>query len=526
MFPLSQKRRAEEVCYEALKIIASSNGEQAEKARTFLETFNEQIDSRAVQGFWENVHLRNEKSKTRDAQLLLNEKKKQLSIQIKLNVIEEFRVMSDLCLSKFKKMLDVMNTSDGSRSKEKRALDSDERSNNNKKIKITNTDEIDSESNDPKERDKKSTDTKDKIQSNYEDKDEECSLDDGSNEEDKVELADISFNSFKLKNNEGVRGRLINMTKRAIKEMKQYKKVDSKIMSIIGLGLSSIIDLSSEFKQGMRSWFKDDWIPLKNKALSKINLTVEEFSGEILEFITKVENLSTLHDFLGARLLLEKVTERPTNIKFRQILKVYFYVLDLLLENPYLFVRKNGQPQKHTEIQHVIKMVDPILEIIFSDCQNLVRLTWGESILQVTNSSKRKPNLCVRTEDGTKELSHSECASKATMLEILNDRSKALRTNKCILDKYLKNDLPGEALENTTIFGFQLAGLYFGFDGPVFEFPAQICSIDVLRRTLEVLYYFKEQVIRKAKYLSQNSRRNAFFQTSKFRRYENESLQS
>ncbi|RIB19222.1 hypothetical protein C2G38_2083569 [Gigaspora rosea] len=108
------------------------------------------------------------------------------------------------------------------------------------------------------------------------------------------------------------------------------------------------------------------------------------------------------------------------------------------------------------------------------------------------------------------------------MIKILKDQSKSFRTNKCILDKYLKNDLPGEALENTTIFGLQLAalegqligvdlldeGLYFGFDGPAFEFPAQICSIDVLRQTLEVLYYFKVQVIKKAKYLSQNSRKN------------------
>ncbi|RIB19223.1 hypothetical protein C2G38_2036201 [Gigaspora rosea] len=104
----------------------------------------------------------------------------------------------------------------------------------------------------------------------YEDEDKENSLD-GSSDEDIVELADISFNSFvgsntdnknynwKLKNNESVR------------------------------------DLSSEFKQGMHSWFNDDWIPLKDKALSKINLTVEEFSGKILEFITKVENVYRLY---------------------------------------------------------------------------------------------------------------------------------------------------------------------------------------------------------------------------------------
>ncbi|CAG8735562.1 20941_t:CDS:2, partial [Gigaspora rosea] len=34
-------------------------------------------------------------------------------------------------------------------------------------------------------------------------------------------------------------------------------------------------------------------------------------------------------------------------------------------------------------------------------------------------------------------------------------------------------------------------GLYFGFDGQLIKFPAQIHDIDVLRRALEVLYYFK-----------------------------------
>ncbi|CAG8778944.1 32888_t:CDS:2, partial [Racocetra persica] len=342
------------------------------------------------------------------------------------------------------------------------------------------------------------------ISSIYENENEENSLDGNSDEEDVVELTDISFNSFvgsktdnknynwKLKNNESVRGQLINMTKRAIEEMKQSDKVRTVIYHRSSL----------EFKQDMYSWFNDDWIPLKTKALSKINLTVKAFSGEISEFITKVENFCTSYDYLRARkLLLEKMVKQSTNIKFKQILKV----LDLFLENPYLFIRKNGQQQKYTEIQYVIKMVDPILKIIFSDCQSLVRLIWGETISQVTNNSKRKIDLCIRTEDGTKELSHSECAQKATMIKILKDQSKSFRTNKCILNKYLENDLPGEALENITVFELQLAalkgqligvdlldeGLYFGFDGPAFEFLAQICSIDVLKQILEVLYYFK-----------------------------------
>ncbi|CAG8833349.1 41756_t:CDS:2, partial [Gigaspora margarita] len=34
-------------------------------------------------------------------------------------------------------------------------------------------------------------------------------------------------------------------------------------------------------------------------------------------------------------------------------------------------------------------------------------------------------------------------------------------------------------------------GLYFGFDRLAFKFLIQICSIDILRQALEILYYFK-----------------------------------
>ncbi|CAG8605364.1 11324_t:CDS:10, partial [Diversispora eburnea] len=349
------------------------------------------------------------------------------------------------------------------------------------------------------------------ISSIYEDEDEENSLDGSSDEEDTAELADVSFNSFvgsktdnknynwKLKNNESVRGRLINRTKEAIEEAKKTEKVDSKLMSVIRLGLSSIIDLSSEFKGGMHSWFGDNWIPLKNEVLSKINLKVERFTGEVSELITKVENLCDSYDYLGARkLVLEKVMERPIE------------------KNPYIFIKRDGRPQNHTEIQYVMILSGPILDIIFSDQRDYVRLIWGESVSQVTNDSRRKIDLCIRTEDGTKELSHSECAREATFIKILKDRSKSLRTNKCILNNFLESNILDEALEDTAIFGLQLAalegqligidlldeGLYFGFNGPAFRFPAQICSIGVLRQTLE------EKVIKKAKHLLQNSSEN------------------
>ncbi|RIB03741.1 hypothetical protein C2G38_2122331 [Gigaspora rosea] len=173
--------------------------------------------------------------------------------------------------------------------------------------------------------------------------DNENSLDDNSDEEDTVELADISFNSFvgssktdnknykwKLKNDESVRSRLIVMAKKAIEEAKQAEKVDTKIMSVIRLGLSSIIDLSPEFKGGMHTWFGDNWIPLKKKVLSIIDLKVERFTGEVSELIIKVENLCDSYDYLGARkFVLEKIMERSIDSQMRQVAKIYFNIKSL-----------------------------------------------------------------------------------------------------------------------------------------------------------------------------------------------------
>ncbi len=43
------------------------------------------------------------------------------------------------------------------------------------------------------------------------------------------------------------------------------------------------------------------------------------------------------------------------------------------------------------------------------------------------------------------------------------------------------------------VFGIDLLddGLYFGLDGPVYRFPAHLNDINVLRNSLEILYFFK-----------------------------------
>ena len=56
------------------------------------------------------------------------------------------------------------------------------------------------------------------------------------------------------------------------------------------------------------------------------------------------------------------------------------------------------------------------------------------------------------------ELSHTECARAPTPAKIVRDRSKILRTNKCILDKYLRRNISDQDVENSAVFGFQFAG--------------------------------------------------------------------
>ncbi|CAG8807617.1 26942_t:CDS:2, partial [Dentiscutata erythropus] len=113
-----------------------------------------------------------------------------------------------------------------------------------------------------------------------------------------------------LNNGERIRDTLIKITRQKIEEANQLTKVDGKIMSVIRLGLSSIIDLSSEFDGGMHTWFGDEWEGLKAKASEKISFEI-----------------CASYRYWDARsYLLDKLKERPDDDKHRQVLKIYFYL--------------------------------------------------------------------------------------------------------------------------------------------------------------------------------------------------------
>ncbi|RUS21643.1 hypothetical protein BC937DRAFT_91989 [Endogone sp. FLAS-F59071] len=213
-----------------------------------------------------------------------------------------------------------------------------------------------------------------------------------------------------LESGEKVKDMLGFMTSRAIEQAKKSKKGNACALSVIKLGLSSIIDLSSEFLGGMHEWFGEHWPTLKAKALEHLDTTAKQF------------------------------------------------------ENP-----------------------------MKSDIQKIME------------ASRRKIDLRIVCREKDMDLSHSECARAVTRTKVTKDRSKCLRTNKCILDRYLMNNLSEEAVEDSAVLGLQFAdlygqvigvdlldnGLYFGFEGPAFRFPSQLCDVASLQQTLEVLYFFK-----------------------------------
>ncbi|CAJ0841276.1 13789_t:CDS:2 [Entrophospora sp. SA101] len=79
----------------------------------------------------------------------------------------------------------------------------------------------------------------------------------------------------------------------------------------------------------------------------------------------------------------------------------------------------------------------------------------------------------------------------------------------CVLDNFLKEDLLDEEVQDSKILGIQFAGielledgLYFGLEGPTFNFPAQLTNIKCLRSALEALYFLKQNIVKRAKLIS------------------------
>ncbi|CAI2182899.1 7502_t:CDS:10 [Funneliformis geosporum] len=281
--------------------------------------------------------------------------------------------------------------------------------------------------------------------------------------------------------------------------VKSKKERTACIMSVIRLGFSSIIDLSSEFHNGMYNWFGSEWDDIQEKVYNKVNMTPNFFEGETKTIVDTVEEY------------LFKIRTKKNTPIVQQIATVYFHVIDKFLDNPYLFIEETGKLKNLSEMEYVINIIAPILNDVFNDVLDILNLRWGETVSAVSER-RRKIDLRIVHKCREIELSHTECAKAPTRAKAIRDRSKCLRTEKGVLDKFLKEDLSDETVKDSAILGLQFAGLegqiigvdlldnglYFGLQGPHFRFPAQLSNINCLRNALEALYFFKENVVRKA----------------------------
>ncbi|CAJ0631783.1 14375_t:CDS:10 [Entrophospora sp. SA101] len=199
------------------------------------------------------------------------------------------------------------------------------------------------------------------------------------------ETIQLGNSEWRLSSGELIKNVLSQKTSMVLENFKNAK-LNAFTASVIRLGLSSIVDLSSEFPNVM----------FKLSILGCMRVFARSNEGSFSH-----DNLSSNHEDI--------------------------------LHN----VHEDGKENKLTEMEFVLKTVAPVMDIIFSDMQ--------ENRFEDQNS---------------RELSHIECAQAPTPAKIVRDRSKILRTNKCILDNYLRLNIPDQDVENSAVLAFQFAGLH------------------------------------------------------------------
>ncbi|CAG8480152.1 4761_t:CDS:10 [Paraglomus brasilianum] len=348
-----------------------------------------------------------------------------------------------------------------------------------------------------------------------------------SNLIDAVDINEIRNPSWTLKDGRLLVDVLVTNTTELVRQLmqKSQKERTPALMSAARLGLSSIVDLSSEFEGGMYKWFGQDWVDIKEKVYGMINMTPLCFEGDVKSIIDTVEDMCNTFRYIDARTYLYELQTSNHSPIVKQIANIYFIVICKFMRNPFIFVNESGRRKDLTEMEFVIKMIAPVFDELFADISDLVELRWGET---VTRAAVQPRKIDMRIVHRTRhiELSHTECARLLTPAKAIGDRSKCLRTLKCVLDMYLAEDISDDAANDSTIMGLQFAGLegqiigidclddglYFGLEGPKFRFPAQLSSIKDLRNTLEALFFFKENINRNAKALPNPTEQGHLYQ--------------
>ncbi|CAG8742589.1 4683_t:CDS:2, partial [Funneliformis caledonium] len=79
---------AEETLLETLKIVEMEDCVYSATAKRLIGHFNEMINSFDAQKFWDSLNVREEKSKTQTAQVILQEKEEQNACQVRIGALD------------------------------------------------------------------------------------------------------------------------------------------------------------------------------------------------------------------------------------------------------------------------------------------------------------------------------------------------------------------------------------------------------------------------------------------------------
>ncbi|CAG8825969.1 23966_t:CDS:2, partial [Racocetra persica] len=197
--------------------------------------------------------------------------------------------------------------------------------------------------------------------------DSEPDEDDNSDKEEKfcLDINTVSFDDYVDQSKRDSKWKLLDgrhlvkaLNSKTSEMVKLFPKKDKKeqtliAKSVIRLGLSSIIDLSSEFEDGMCSWFEKDWANIKKKVYEIIDMKPKAFEGEVENVIGTIEE------------------------------------------------------EKMSEIEYAIEMIAPIMSEIFNDTSEYINLRWGETLSNVMSDRCRKIDLQIIRITDKLELSHS-----------------------------------------------------------------------------------------------------------------------
>ncbi|CAJ0749571.1 21155_t:CDS:2, partial [Entrophospora sp. SA101] len=228
---------------------------------------------------------------------------------------------------------------------------------------------------------------------------------------------------WKLKNGKLVTEILAEGTMKTMEASKtNTKRPKAFYNNVIRLGLSYIVDLTSEFEIGMHTFFGEEWDDLKTKVYGQLNLTPLHFEGIILETIKAIEE--------ARELILDKMKKSvsqcqvPTNSQ-----NILFDFRHVFCKNPYVFICEDGQKRKLTEMEYVLKVVAPILDVVFSNVSSMINL----------RTKCRKIDLRIECRvQGMEvvELSHSSAASSAMPAKTVRDRSNVIEPINAYLMNY------------------------------------------------------------------------------------------